>query len=548
MQNRRNSPAQRPRANPAATRPRQTPRPGQATRPRQAPRPGQTRARSGAAATRRPGARSGVALRPQGRGNPPAKRKSAQKRLVSWIALAVVVGLLWFALDTVITLGIGTPRFYNIYVNGVSLRGYTREEGFELFETIESQWREKSYILYYGDYAWTFAPSIIDADLNAEETIQRAWNFGHVGNIFARKAQVKSLQGDPYRLTSNITYDEEKLAAFVDSIRAAVNVEPVDAVVAAELEGPRLVSESVSGSRLREDDLLELLENLLIYSSNEERIALPVDTIEPELTTAEAKESLGENAPISTCSTSVDGSSRNRKTNIYVALSRFNGMRVDPGQTVSFNEVARERTIANGYKEGIEYSEGESTSGIGGGTCQASTTLYGALMQAGVTVLERYNHSMTVNYVSPSMDAAVTDSGSKDLVFRNDTDAPIYIYTSVDDDYATVQIYGQRPPYRYVFHSVVVEDNIQPTGVSVRIDTEGRYATYTDEKVLVTEGKKGMRSELWRESYDWETGEKIDSLTVQISSDYYSPGNNIYYVGTQQRTTQAATPTPPIAW
>ena len=144
---------------------------------------------------------------------------------------------------------------------------------------------------------------------------------------------------------------------------------------------------------------------------------------------------------------------------------------------------------------------------------------------------------MTVGYVGPSMDAAVTDSGSKDLVFRNDTDAPIYIYTSVDDDYATVQIYGQRPPYRYVFHSVVVEDNIQPTGVSVRIDTEGRYATYTDEKVLVTEGKKGMRSELWRESYDWETGEKIDSLTVQISSDYYSPGNNIYYVGTQQRTT-----------
>ena len=110
-----------------------------------------------------------------------------------------------------------------------------------------------------------------------------------------------------------------------------------------------------------------------------------------------------------------DSSRSNRKTNVRVALSRFNGLKVDPGETVSFNAVALERTEANGYKEAIEYSEGESTTGIGGGTCQASTTLYGALLQAGVTIIERHNHSMTVGYVDPSMDAAVTDSGSKDL-------------------------------------------------------------------------------------------------------------------------------------
>ena len=518
MQNRRNPPARRGQTNPASVR-----------------RP-----------STKPGARPAPAPRRPGRAQPPKKRKTFRQRLVGWCVLAVVVGLLWFALDTVITLGIGTPQFYNVYVNGVSLRGYTREEGFALFENIEQEWQNKSYELYFGDTSWTFSPATVDADLNVEETLVRAWNFGHVGDLFSRKAQVKSLQGEPYYLTSQITYDEDKLADFIASIHAVTDVEPVDAVVAAEADGPRVISESVTGSQLQEEETLELLNDLLIYASEEERIALPVETIEPSFTTAEAQESLGESDPIGACVTSVDGSSRNRKTNIYVALSRFNGMKVDPGETVSFNAVALERTEANGYKEGIEYSEGESTTGIGGGTCQASTTLYGALLHAGVTIVERYNHSMTVGYIGPSMDAAVTDSGSKDLVFRNDSDAPIYIYTNVDDDNASVYIYGQRPPYRYEFRSVVIEDDIQPTSESIRIDTEGRYATYTDEKVLVTAGKTGMRSQLWRDSYDWETGEKIDSLTVQISSDYYNPGNNIYYVGTQTRVT--ASPTPSIAW
>ena len=84
-----------------------------------------------------------------------------------------------------------------------------------------------------------------------------------------------------------------------------------------------------------------------------------------------------------------------------------------------------------------------------------------------------------------------------------------------------------------MFRSIVLEEDIPPSSERVVTDTEGEYATYTDEKVLVTEGKTGMRSQLWRDSFDWETGEFIE--TVQISSDYYTPGRNVYYVGVQQR-------------
>ena len=74
-------------------------------------------------------------------------------------------------------------------------------------------------------------------------------------------------------------------------------------------------------------------------------------------------------------------------------------------------------------------------------------------------------------------------------MFRNDSDLPIYIYTSVTDTTATVRIYGEKPPYRYVFRSIVLEEDIPPSSERVVTDTEGEYATYTDEKVLVTEGK-----------------------------------------------------------
>ena len=57
----------------------------------------------------------------------------------------------------------------------------------------------------------------------------------------------------------------------------------------------------------------------------------------------------------------------------------------------------------------------------------------------------------------------------------------------------------------------------------------------------MTEGKTGMRSQLWRDSFDWETNEFVE--TVQISSDYYTPGRNIYYVGVQPR--YAPTPSNP---
>ena len=232
------------------------------------------------------------ARRPQGAGSG-RKDKNPRRRIIFIAALVIIVALLWYALDTLITLGVGTPRFYNVYVNGVSLRGYTREEGFELFADLEDEWQTRAYELYFGDSTWTFSPATVNAQLNVESVLERAWNYGRVGSLSYRKSQIKALDRDGYRFESDITYDEGLLEDFLAGIREAVDIEPVDAVVAAEVDGPRVITESRTGSQLQEEDTRALLHDLLIYGSEQTRVELPVMVTEPNISTEEAQNTLG---------------------------------------------------------------------------------------------------------------------------------------------------------------------------------------------------------------------------------------------------------------
>ena len=89
-----------------------------------------------------------------------------------------------------------------------------------------------------------------------------------------------------------------------------------------------------------------------------------------------------------------------------------------PGQEVSVSTAILPRTSANGYREAGAYLNGETVMAIGGGICQVSSTVYNAVKNAGLVVLERHPHSMPVHYLPLGLDAAIS-SGSKDLRFRN---------------------------------------------------------------------------------------------------------------------------------
>ena len=100
------------------------------------------------------------------------------------------------------------------------------------------------------------------------------------------------------------------------------------------------------------------------------------------------------------------------------------------------------RTKEAGYRPAPAYSSGVTVMEYGGGICQVSSTLYAAVQDAGLEVVERHGHSRSVSYMPRGKDATV-DWGNKDLKFTNSTGSPIYIVGYVDGfEQVHVSLYG----------------------------------------------------------------------------------------------------------
>lgn len=132
--------------------------------------------------------------------------------------------------------------------------------------------------------------------------------------------------------------------------------------------------------------------------------------------------------------------------NMSRALSNFDGMVVWPGETVSFFDTCGPCGAAEGYLiAGVV-----GGSGYGGGICQASITLYGAVVRAGLTIVERQNHTTPSTYVPIGQDAMV-NWGSSDFRFRNDWDFPVKIVVDNYDRTLNCDIWGIQPDwYDYI--------------------------------------------------------------------------------------------------
>ena len=128
-----------------------------------------------------------------------------------------------------------------------------------------------------------------------------------------------------------------------------------------------------------------------------------------------------------------------RTTNLKVACSRINGVVVQPGGSFSFSRTILPRNSRNGYVKANVIVNKEYVEGYGGGICQVSSTLYNAMLAAGLPATERHSHSLDVSYVPRGMDATIAGT-YKDLKFKNVFDKPIQIKAVMDDTTGTMTI------------------------------------------------------------------------------------------------------------
>ena len=138
------------------------------------------------------------------------------------------------------------------------------------------------------------------------------------------------------------------------------------------------------------------------------------------------------NQILATHQTEINAKEKSRNTNITLAANSINGKIVQPGEIFSFNETVGPTIKSRGYKKGMIYIDGKKSEGFGGGVCQVSSTLHMAAKQAGMTIIERHDHSLPVGYAKSGEEAA-TSYGSIDFRFRNDKPHPIIIHSGVVD-------------------------------------------------------------------------------------------------------------------
>ncbi|HEY8420052.1 MAG TPA: VanW family protein [Clostridia bacterium] len=227
-------------------------------------------------------------------------------------------------------------------------------------------------------------------------------------------------------------------------------------------------------------------------------------------------------------STDYSFSSPGRKHNIQLAMKRFDGLVVKHGEIVSFNKVVGPRTASNGFVEAKIILGGRYEQGIGGGVCQASTTIYNAALLADMEIISANNHSLRVNYIEPSFDAMVNGSWS-DLKFRNNTGRNIYIHSYCTQNRVYVEIYGQKMPYR-ITRRYKILSRIPSQGSERILDYEGKYSEYVKYKGqthILQPPKDGMISEGYLRYYSGDTLIK----EVKIRSDNYAPQKGIIVEG-----------------
>ncbi len=139
------------------------------------------------------------------------------------------------------------------------------------------------------------------------------------------------------------------------------------------------------------------------------------------------------------------GDAANRAVNIETAAARLNGLVLAPNDVVSFNDVVGARTLDNGFRPSWEIYKGEMVRGIGGGTCQVSSTLFAAALYGGLDVVERYPHSRPSAYMGLGLDSTVAWP-SVDLKLRNPWSFPVAIRAEVRGTRLQVHLFGAENP------------------------------------------------------------------------------------------------------
>lgn len=314
---------------------------------------------------------------------------------------------------------------------------------------------------------------------------------------------------------SSLLLDEGKSKAYIQKIASQLDQDVQEGQFEFNPGTKRVTvfKPSLEGRKLDLDLTFKLLSDAFLGKSNK-NIELPVTIIKPKIETADVN-NLGIKELIGRGISNFAGSIQNRIYNVNLTAAKINGVLIPPNEVFSFNQTVGDITAATGFKQAYVIKEGRTVLDDGGGVCQDSTTLFRAVLNAGLPVVARTAHAYRVGYYEqgfpPGLDATVFYP-SVDFQFKNDTPAHILIQAYTSGLTLYVDLYGTSDGrVASISKSIVTDqtpppldlrqdDPTLPKGVVKQVDFSAWGANVTFTRTVSRNGET-LAKETWRSSY-----------------------------------------------
>lgn len=478
------------------------------------------------------------------------KNKETRKVLITVLILVFLI-LFIVIFSTVFSLiNINSNKIIKgVFINTIEVSNLSKNEAIEKLEN-ELNNNEKNYIIInYKQYKKKLSLQDINGKFDINESVNKAYNLGREKDIVQNNYKILGSIIFKSNIDINFTYDEELLEKVINEIGVEIPEIALDSTYL--IQGNKLIIKNgKDGIQIKKDEFIKSViksftENKkefeiqtehckkkeidiekihseiykkpknAYYTTNPYRIYKEEIGLDFDMSIEQAKKLLLEDKDeyeiqlktinpqiklsdldsgaypdlLSTFTTKYGTSDANRNTNIALAAKSINSVVLMPGETFSYNDLIGECSTKTGYKAATIYLNGELSTGIGGGICQVSTTLYNAVIRANLEIVERRNHSLGVTYVPSGQDAMVS-IGTQDFKFKNNRDYPIKVVAYVGTGSITCQVYGLKQDTEY-------EVKLYSRTVS-KTDTKYKVETY---KLLYLNGVEISRTWLSTDTY-----------------------------------------------
>lgn len=303
----------------------------------------------------------------------------------------------------------------------------------------------------------------------------------------------------------------------MDKIYNEVVCEPKDASTTTSATGDMVFVPEVVGKQFDLDNAKRLI------SGGGESWNITMALTEPEVSLVELRAPYCLDLLSSWASKFDSSSNKARASNINLAASTINGTVLQPGEKISFNNIVGERTVEKGYSYATVYTSEGADTGVGGGICQVSSTMYYTALLCNLYIPKeenkeepgRINHAYAVGYMEVAGTDATVSYPWPDLYIVNNKEYPVKIVMYVEGDYLHCEYWGTADGITCVIKSN--NDNyVAPKRV---------YKHKTATKTGSTIGAAGYTSTTYR--YVYKDGEY--QYRTKEATSTYKPLNIVVY-------------------